>query len=632
MDAVKKSKKKIIIERVVILLVALGVIGLLVYFLSGTFFPFIKLEIARDFDGAKELLASKGWIGFITVSVIEALQMVVIFIPAEFIQLTSGMAYPWWIAIILCDIGVILGSTIIYFLVNIFKFDGDIFNRSSKIEKYARLSRSNSTMALMYVLFIMPIIPFGAICYYGSSKKVPYWKYVITCGTGVIPSIATSILMGTAVKEFIANSIPIWLLVLIIIGAAAILFVLLAFVLHHFFFKQNENTPYSWYYGLMATVMRIFTGFFVRYHTINKEAVKELEGSYLLLANHHAWFDFMGIYYLDKDQRYSIVSNNYILRLPFLGRWLKKSGAIPKKMFTVDINCIKGILKAKKDGYPILMFPEARLSTDGGHSMINPSIVKLIRKLNIPLVLVQLRNAYFVMPKWRGTMKRGRFDSEVKVVLKPETYASMSDEELLNIIESNLYFNEFENENIVAKGRNKAHGLEHILYRCPHCGEFYSNVTKGNTMTCSKCGTTYEIDNHYQFKDGEYKNIHDYYQAIKEYEKEHINETKIDVEVDTKIFTDGVKEPRLEKGTFHLDVDGVRYENENGLVFEFKNHELEGIPYSVNEEFEMYFNNELYYFYPTNVDRSVCTRIALVFEIKKELEEYERRSCSKENE
>ena len=63
----EKEKKKTntkIIERVTILVLALDVIGLLVYFLSSVFFPFIKLEIAQDFDGAKALLADKGFLGY----------------------------------------------------------------------------------------------------------------------------------------------------------------------------------------------------------------------------------------------------------------------------------------------------------------------------------------------------------------------------------------------------------------------------------------------------------------------------------------------------------------------------------------------------------------------------------------
>ena len=61
-----KTKKQRIIERVVILSVAVVVLTLLVFFLKDIFFPFIKLEIHKDIDGAKELLRSKGWLGFIT--------------------------------------------------------------------------------------------------------------------------------------------------------------------------------------------------------------------------------------------------------------------------------------------------------------------------------------------------------------------------------------------------------------------------------------------------------------------------------------------------------------------------------------------------------------------------------------
>ena len=112
-----KSKKKLV-ERIVVLGVALIVAALLVFFLKDIFFPFIKAQANKDYDGAKAILSNHPWRGYATVSLVEGLQMVVIFIPAEFIQLTSGMSYPWWLAIILCDIGVMLGCSIIYLLVN----------------------------------------------------------------------------------------------------------------------------------------------------------------------------------------------------------------------------------------------------------------------------------------------------------------------------------------------------------------------------------------------------------------------------------------------------------------------------------------------------------------------------------
>ena len=45
----------------------------LILFLSDVFIPFVKLEISRDIDAAKELLISKGFSGYVTVPVVEAL-------------------------------------------------------------------------------------------------------------------------------------------------------------------------------------------------------------------------------------------------------------------------------------------------------------------------------------------------------------------------------------------------------------------------------------------------------------------------------------------------------------------------------------------------------------------------------
>ena len=165
-----KNKKKLI-ERIVVFAVALVVAALLVFFLKDIFIPFIKAQANKDYDAAKEILSTHPWRGYATVSLVEGLQMVVIFIPAEFIQLTSGMSYPWWLAIVLCDIGVVIGATLIYLLVNIFKFKGDILDRGSRIREFEKKTKVNNTIFFMYLLFIMPVIPFGAICYFGSGRK-----------------------------------------------------------------------------------------------------------------------------------------------------------------------------------------------------------------------------------------------------------------------------------------------------------------------------------------------------------------------------------------------------------------------------------------------------------------------------
>lgn len=614
------EKRKNIIEKIVILFLMAIIITILVFFLKDVVIPLIKLQIKDDKDAAIALLQEKGILGFITVSVIEALQMVVIFIPAEFIQLTSGMSYPWFIALILCDLGVALGASLIYFIVHVLKFNGDILNKQSQIERYEKRMKTSNTMLFMYILFIMPVVPFGAICYYGANKKLPFHKYLFTCTTGVLPSIGTSILMGTAIREFIENSLPLWVLILIIIGAAAILFILLSLILERIFFKQNDYSAGSFFnHFLLSTIYKISR--LKNKIIVKNNTLKEIEGPYLMYANHHSMMDFNYIYALDRERGIGIVVNAYYFRIPFFGKLGKRAGMIPKKMFTTDISAIKGIIKTKNEGYPIVIFPEARLSTSGKSSYIDESSAALAKKLELPLVLVNTRKAYFYKNKWRKSKFRGPYEVEVKKVLSKEELDKLSVEELHTIIQDELTFNEFDyTDGLNIKSKKKAIGLENILYMCPHCRSLYSNKTKGNTMICEQCGKEYHILPNYHFDDKEIDNLSVYYDLIRDIEKENIDNINIDVEVKTKIFKDNVRKVGTDEGVFHIDSKMLYYKSSiSDLYFEYPISKLQGIAYSVNEEFEMYYNDDLYYFYPKD-NKKICTRIALIFEILKELE------------
>ena len=86
---------------VAVALIVIAVIALFSFFLIDIMIPFIRLQSANDVAGASELLKERGWKGFLAVSLVEALQMLVVFIPAEFIQISSGLSYPFPIALAL---------------------------------------------------------------------------------------------------------------------------------------------------------------------------------------------------------------------------------------------------------------------------------------------------------------------------------------------------------------------------------------------------------------------------------------------------------------------------------------------------------------------------------------------------
>ncbi len=114
--------KKHRVEKIVMILSVVCVLGLFTYFLWDILVPVLQMNFRNDTEGAKELLRQKGWMGYLTVIFVEALQMVVVFIPAEFIQISSGLSYSFPLALLLCDLGVCLGATIIFVLVRAFLF------------------------------------------------------------------------------------------------------------------------------------------------------------------------------------------------------------------------------------------------------------------------------------------------------------------------------------------------------------------------------------------------------------------------------------------------------------------------------------------------------------------------------
>ena len=615
------------LEKAIILVSALAAVVLFVFFLKDILVPFVKLEMNNDVDGARELLRSKGVLGFFAVALIEALQMVVVFIPAEFIQISSGLSYPFYIAILLCDIGVCLGATIIFVLVRTFRFHNEAYERRKKtINLIAEAERGKethkSTVLFMLLLFIMPLIPFGAICYYGSSTRIKYHKYIATVAGGVIPSIVTSNLMGTAAKAFIRNAMPLWLLILIIVLLAALLFAALAFFINKFFLKQHDGTPDSPVYALLFRVADIF---WKRSQKIRVDNAKLMEvgAPYVMLVNHQSFRDFYYSKQIDPRQNPAYVANEYYLySKPFLRRLAKKMGLIPKKLFTVDIVTVAGVFRMLKKGYPVIIFPEGRLSVDGSSNPIVEPGAAFYKKLAVPLVLATIRGAYFAKPKWRKKFFRSDVQLTVERVIDTDELAEIPAAELDKLISDTLSSDASVDNVRAYRQKCKAAGLDNVLYRCCDCGALYTTKGAGNVLRCSACGAAHHIDEYYRFT-GEPGTISAYYRRIAELERAELergepDQLKLETAVNVKIFDKNVKLRHKEKGVCTLTPEGLTYRpdaSDNGFFKPLD--QLPALPFSCAEEFETYNDNELYYFYPRE-NRKQVVRWALIADLLKE--------------
>ncbi len=386
-------------------------------------------------------------------------------------------------------------------------------------------------------------------------------------------------------------------------GLAAGLFAGAAALAWYFRFRGTRGTPDSPMYVLIFLLVRLWLGNRQRLE-IEDRALRDLKGPYVLLANHESFEDFYYISRMAHPRRPSYLVNEFYCTRPILKTMARRSGILSKKLFTPDMAAPLGIMRTIRAGYPVVIFPEGRLSPDGRSNPIVESGAALYRRLKTTLVLVRIDGAYFAHPKWRKKTYRSRIRLSVRRVLSPEELAAMSSEELDGIIRTELFHDASAGESGPFPQKDKALGLDALLYRCADCGALYQTRGEGNELRCLACGARHRLDETYRFTDGP-GTISRYYDAIRRMEAEEPEGLSLRAEVRTKIFGANGGPVRWEQGLCTLDPAGFRYRSDT-QEFEIPAEKLPALAFSCGEEFELYHENELHYFYPLEEPKQVA--------------------------
>ena len=585
----------------------------LLFMFQGFFIDIIKFQLANDTAGMEAFLVDKGLGAPFLIAIMEAVQMICVFISVEFIQTATAMSYPWYVSIIICEVGVLLGASLIYVLVNSFKFDDSLFKSNSR--KVRSVNNENKQL-IMYLFFITPILPFGFICYYGSKQKMGFKKYIFTVATGALPDILVSTLLGNAIKYVILNDIPFWILILSIVGLAGILLFICSKLIKKAKISSPKNTPDSLVFSLFLLIFKLISKNKPKYET-NEQI--ELGEPYIILSNHPSFFDGYYLYKTLEPIKPAFILNRYYFKSKPMRFLFNRMGIIPKKLFSQDIETIKKSMRTIKNGYSVYMCPEGRLSVDGTNYDVSIETSKFIKQNQVPVIIISFKGSYLAKPKWRKKQLKTKVTSTISRVISKEEVLNLSLEELNKIINDGISFNDFDyakSRNLKFKYKHKAKGLENILYYCPKCGKEHHMLGIGNTFKCTNCDFKLHINENYWFEENKYNiiNIHTYYELIKKYERENIKKG-INLHTNVKVKKFNLKDSSLnEEGT------GVCYLNNDEFIFEGdlkvgkfvqKIKNLYALAFSAGEEFECYYDNELYYFYPEE-DKAQCAKWALI--------------------
>ncbi len=217
----------------------------------------------------------------------------------------------------------------------------------------------------------------------------------------------------------------------------------------------------------------------------------------LILMNHCSFMDMeMAEYMLFPKPVGIVCTSDAFIGKDFLMRWI---GCFPTKKFVSDPHLISDIrycLEERKMN--VLMYPEACYSFDGTASALPRRLGVLLKRLGVPVVMIQTYGAFSRQPLYNCLRKRDvPVSAKMYCLLTKEEIKSKSVEELDRVIDEAFSFDYFrwQQENKVRiADPERAEGLERILYKCPHCGAEGKTVGKGVTLTCTACKKVYELD------------------------------------------------------------------------------------------------------------------------------------------
>ena len=613
--------KKISGRKVFLSLILFFALVLCVFLLSGENLQLIKELFAGKLttETLRDRLKDGGFPGYITVGTLSMLQVVFTFLPAEPIQVLAGLAFGFPVGLLCCTAGVLLGNTVIFALYRIFGNRLRNYFIKNLTFDFERAANSARITAVIFLLYFLPAIPYGMICFFAAGLGMRYHRYILVTLLGAIPSICIGVGLGNMT---LTTS---WVFSLCVFLVLIALLILLSVKREWLFAKVNAfaaKPPYSskttveacksWLLlPLYACVRLYFRLKGIRVKAVNKVG-KPPEKPAIVLCNHGSFIDFLyaeGL--LLKEKPNFVVARLYFYH-KFLGGLLRRLGCFPKSMFALDLESTKNCIRVLKNGGILAMMPEARLSTAGTFEDIQEGTYAFLKKSAVPIYTVKLHGDYLANPKWGKGIRRGAVvEGELDILFTAEEVSSLSLTQIQKAVETRLYYDEHQwladRPNIRYRCKTMAEGLENILTTCPKCGRQFCLRGKKKTLSCDHCGPLTGIDGRYTFDEGFlYKNPGQWYAAQKAaLEKEisgnpdYILESPVSLRLPS---ADGRSLTRpAGEGICRLSREGLMYKGTiDGEETEkhFPIDKIYRLLFGAGENFETYQGSEIFYFGP----------------------------------
>lgn len=183
----KSIKAKKIISLLALALILAGTIWL--------YFAQIRPAYERmgGVEGLRDWLQSHSWGGRIAFVAMVVAQILIAFIPGEPLELAAGYAFGAVEGTILCMLGILIGSLLVFALVRTLGMRFvNLFFSADKIRELPFWKNQRRLELIAFILFLIPGTPKDLMTYAMGLTPIRLSRWILISGIARIPSVITS--------------------------------------------------------------------------------------------------------------------------------------------------------------------------------------------------------------------------------------------------------------------------------------------------------------------------------------------------------------------------------------------------------------------------------------------------------
>lgn len=350
----------------------------------------------------------------------------------------------------------------------------------------------------------------------------------------------------------------------------------------------------------------------------------------LILMNHSCFLDMPIAYRILYPRGLNIVcSSDAFVGMGGFMSWLMYTiGCIPTQKFVTDVSLIKDMTYCLKElKTSVLMYPEASYSFDGRATSLPRKMGVLLKKLDVPVVMIETFGAFNRNPLYNQLQVRKgvKVSANIRCLFNQEEVRQKSVQELSDGLDEAFGFDQWrwqQEQGLEIHDTFRADGLNRILYKCPHCGTEGEMIGKGIHLSCGRCGKVYELtpNGTLQALDGDSAFTH--VPAWNDWQRQQVRQEildgtyKLDIDVDIAMMVDHKALYHVGSGHLVHDLNGFHLTGCDGrLDYLQKPQNCYGLYadyywYEIGDMIGIGTNDTRYHCFPKSGDVVAKTRIA----------------------